>query len=295
MFVKWKAKRLFDRIFGRPDIDKAYKMVGPKDSWYDTITTVHKSLAVIKTLPHESWQIQSHDGCTLHGLFYPCEGSTKTMIWVHGYTSHAERESAFPGLFYRSLGYNLLIPYLRAHGPSEGKYICSGEYEARDIEQWIARLNTRIPLGSIVIHGLSMGGGIVLELCTRDLPNVKAMIADAPNTDIRGALYYYPVSLCKKDGELVSEELHAIYQRVWGIDARDYDWIRKITDGKYPLLFSAGSNENMDEAGQKIRQRNPQDTHVVILPGCDHGNGMYKQTELYQTAIRAFLEQYVER
>ena len=295
MFVKWKAKRLFDRIFGRPDIDKAYKMVGPEDSWYDTITTVHKSLTVIKTLPHESWQIQSHDGCTLHGLFYPCEGSTKTMIWVHGYTSHAERESAFPGLFYRSLGYNLLIPYLRAHGPSEGKYICFGEYEARDIEQWIARLNTRIPLGSIVIHGLSMGGGIVLELCTRDIPNVRGMIADAPNTNMRGIMYHFPVSLWKKDGEQVSGELHAIYQRIWGIDARDCDRIQKIADGKYPLLFSAGSKEKMEEAAEEIKRRNPQDTHVVILPGCDHGNGMYKQTELYQTAIRAFLEQYVER
>ena len=55
------------------------------------------------------------------------------MIWVHGYTSHAERESAFPSLFYRSLGYNVLIPYLRAHDISQGKYISFGALESKDL------------------------------------------------------------------------------------------------------------------------------------------------------------------
>jgi len=58
---------------------------------------------------------------------------------------------------------------------------------------------------------------------------------------------------------------------------------------KYPLLLSAGSNENMDDALLEIKKNNPQDTEVVILPGCNHGNGMYKQTQLYQTAIKEFL------
>ena len=122
MFEKLKGNILFHQLLKRPDINKAYAMVGPEDSWYDTITTVHHSLAQIQKLPHEDWQITSHDGLALKALYYP-GSSKKTMIWVHGYTSHAERESAFPSLFYRSLGFNVLIPYLRAHGPSEGTYI----------------------------------------------------------------------------------------------------------------------------------------------------------------------------
>ena len=125
MFEKLKAYRMFELLLRRQDIRNAYKMVGPEDSWYDTISTVHKSLAQIQKLPHEILQITSHDGLSLKAVFYP-GSSNKTMIWVHGYTSHAERESAFPGLFYHSLGYNVLIPYLRAHGPSEGKYMAYG-------------------------------------------------------------------------------------------------------------------------------------------------------------------------
>ena len=132
MFEKLKANCMFDMLLRRKDIRKAYKMVGPEDSWYDTITTVHNSLAEIQKLPHENLQITSHDGLSLKAIFYP-GSSKKTMIWVHGYTSHAERESAFPGLFYHSLGFNVLIPYLRAHGPSQGKYMAFGALEQMDM------------------------------------------------------------------------------------------------------------------------------------------------------------------
>ena len=52
MFEKLKANILFNNLLKRPDIDKAYKMVGPEDSWYDTITKVHNSLAEIRQNPH---------------------------------------------------------------------------------------------------------------------------------------------------------------------------------------------------------------------------------------------------
>ena len=81
MFEKLKADILFHRLLRRPDITRAYKMVGPEDSWYDTITKVHNSLAEIQKLPHENLQITSHDGLALKAIFYPGT-SNKTMIWV---------------------------------------------------------------------------------------------------------------------------------------------------------------------------------------------------------------------
>jgi len=43
----------------------------------------------------------------------------------------------------------------------------------------------------------------------------------------------------------------------------------------------------------EIKKNNPEETDVVILPGCNHGNGMYKQTEMYQSAIKSFLDRYI--
>lgn len=290
MFEKIKANILFNRLLRRPDINKAYAMVGPEDSWYNTIKTVHDSLAEIQKLPHENWEVTSDDGLKLKGIYYPCEGSEKTVVWVHGYTSHAERESAFPGLFYHSLGFNVLIPYLRAHGPSEGKYISFGPMESDDMERWVERVNEAHPTGSIVFHGLSMGGCVVLDLSTKDLKNVKCMVADAPNTNATGIFRTVAKSMFKKDHEKVFEAILLRYGREFGYDVEAFDCIRNITNCRYPMLLSAGSNENMDDILMRLKTGNPMETTILILPGCNHGNGMYKQTEMYQSGIRAFIE-----
>ena len=132
MFEGLKANILFRKFLGRPNIGKAYAMVPETDSWYDTIKKVHESLAEIRRKPHELLEIRSRDGLKLKGVYYP-NGSHRTVICVYGYTSHAEREWAFPGLFYLSLGYNVLIPYQRAHGASMGEYITFGALEHRDL------------------------------------------------------------------------------------------------------------------------------------------------------------------
>lgn len=293
MFERIKAQSLFHKYLKRPDIMQAYKMVGPEDSWYDTITTVHNSLAEIQKLPCEDWQITSHDGLKLKAKFYPGT-SNKTMIWIHGYTSHAERESAFPGLFYHRLGYNVLIPYLRAHGPSEGKYISFGPIEALDIRGWIELVNARIP-GSILIHGLSMGGGVALDLATMELENVKCMVVDAPSYSISEFFGWQARSNSRNHPEKLLKCLYQRFYQEFGVKAEDYDRRENIRRGKYPILFSAGSMEEMDEVLSLMKARNPLPTEVLILPGCNHGNGMYKQTQLYQTTIRQFLDKYITR
>jgi pimeloyl-ACP methyl ester carboxylesterase len=295
MFEKLKGNMLFHRLLKRHDINQAYKMVGPEDSWYDTITTVHKSLAQMQKLPHEDWSITSCDGLKLKGLYYPCEGSCKTVIWVHGYTSHAERESAFPSLFYRSLGFNVLIPYLRAHGPSQGRYISFGPMERLDIMAWVDMVNERHPDGQILIHGLSMGGGIVLDLATVEMENVKCLLADAPSYSIENVFHYASLDAFKKNSEKVAQYAMARFQKEFVADPCDFDRVANIKDGLYPLLLSAGSNEGMDEVLNQIQQNNPKKTTVLILPGCNHGNGMYKQTEMYQTAIREFIQANMEK
>ncbi len=293
MLEKLKANILFEVLMKRHNIDKAYKMVGPEDSWYDTITTVHNSLAEIKQLPHEDWKITSHDGLALKGVYYPgC--SDQTVIWVHGYTSHAERESAYPGLFYHSLGFNVLVPYLRAHGPSQGKYLSFGPMENQDMLQWVDLVNERHPNGQILIHGLSMGGGIVLDLATMDMKNVMCLLADAPSPSVPEFFKAVTYGTFKNGQEKILGHLRDRFQKEFSADPADYDRVENICRCKYPLLLTAGSNENMNEILDAIKVRNPKPTTVLILPGCNHGNGMYKQTQMYQTAIRGFIDRHMK-
>ena len=50
----------------------------------------------------------------------------------------------------------------------------------------------------------------------------------------------------------------------------------------------------MEELFELIKKENPKETDIIILPGCNHGNGMYKQTELYQNKIKQFLGKTID-
>ena len=293
MFNKLKGNILFNVLLKRLDINRAYKMVGPEDSWYDTIIKVHNSLAEIKKLPHEDVEIISEDNLKLKGLFYASESRNITVIWVHGYSSHAERESAFPELFYHSLGYNFLIPYLRAHGPSEGKYISFGALDYLDIIKWCELINKRISNGKIIIHGLSMGGGIVLDLIDKEIKNVKCLIADAPSVSIEGFFNSVAHSAFKKDGDEVYKYCINKFNKTFKTDISKFNGFKTIANAKYPLLLSAGENEHMDDLLNGLKRISPKETEIIILPGCNHGNGMYKQTDLYQSVIKKFISKNV--
>ncbi|MBQ7415608.1 MAG: alpha/beta fold hydrolase [Oscillospiraceae bacterium] len=295
MFDKFKADILFHQLLKRPDIDKAYAKVPPTDSWYETINKVHESLEKIQMLPHEVVEIQSHDGLTLKAVYYPAQNQTgKAVIFAHGYTSHAEREWAFPGLFYHSLGFNVLIPYQRAHGMSQGKFISFGALEHLDMMKWVEKINLIHPDDSILIHGLSMGGGIVLNLCDKEMKNVKALISDAPNVSIADFFKGICGHVFKKKSEKVLPHVFGRFQREFGVDAKDFDASQIVCNCRYPLLLSAGSMEQREDVFNQLRECNPMDTTIVILPGCNHGNGMYKQTEMFQNAIKTFVDRYID-
>lgn len=294
MLTKLKANMLFHRLLKRPDINKAYAMVGPEDSWYATITKVHQSLAEIRQLPHETLTLTSHDGLQLEAVYYPGESrEAVTVICVHGYTSHAEREWAFPGLFYHSLGYHVLIPYQRAHGPSQGKYITFGALEHLDMMDWVKLINRRSPEDRIILHGLSMGGGIVLDLADKEMTNVKCLIADAPCVCMEELFRSIATSVFKQDGDRVCRHLFRKFKKLFHADVADFNGIDRVSNSRYPLFLTAGSEEHLEEALSQLQTHNPMPTQILILPGCNHGNGMYKQTELFQNALQTFIRNHL--
>jgi fermentation-respiration switch protein FrsA (DUF1100 family) len=190
------------------------------------------------------------------------------------------------------MGYNVLVPYLRAHGPSQGKYITFGPMDAMDLKKWIDLVNQRVP-GSIILHGLSMGGGIALDLASMELENVKCILADAPSYSIPEFFSGVARYNSKKNPDKLFDALSGRFSKVFGKDVSGFDRRETIREGKYPLLLTAGSLEEQEEVLSILKDRNPHPTTILILPGCNHGNGMYKQTRMYQDAIREFVEQYM--
>ena len=118
-------------------------------------------------------------------------------------------------------------------------------------------------------------------------------MVDAPSIGLDSLLLNAAQHVFKKTYHKVYPHMYRRFQKEFGVNPFTYDRIENIQNGRYPLLLSAGSMENMEDIMEEIRFNNPKDSTVLILPGCNHGNGMYKQTELYQSAIKAFLEEHM--
>lgn len=286
---------MFTKLLKRPDIDKSYAMVKKTDSWYETIVKIHNSLNEVQKFPHQMLEIISHDNLKLKAVYYPSEKSSNiTVIFLHGFGSHPEREGAFPALFYLSLGYNVLIPYQRAHGLSEGDFISFGAKECADLLCWIDKINEMNSNNDIIIHGLSMGGGIALAVSDKVMKNVKGIIAESPNASIKNAFLKVAKMIFKKNYEKVVSYALERFEKEFGVDAGNFESVDIVSKCKYPILLSAGSNESFDELLENIKNANPNNTEIIILPDCDHANGMYKQTELYQKKIKEFLKNVID-
>ncbi len=128
----------------------------------------------------EQVEILSHDGLRLCGYFLPAENARATLILMHGYRSAELFDFSCIYEHLHNRGFNLLVPWQRAHGKSEGKLICFGVKERIDCSRWAEyiseRLGKKLP---IILEGMSMGATTVLMAAGLDLPeNVAGIVAD---------------------------------------------------------------------------------------------------------------------
>lgn len=128
---------------------------------------------------HEELTMESFDGLKLSAVWIPAENARGTVILAHGYHSNFLVDFGPVLEVYHRKGLNLLLPYQRSHGRSQGKFITYGVKESRDMQQWITLLNQRFGQVPILCSGLSMGASTMMYLAGRELPeNVKAFVVD---------------------------------------------------------------------------------------------------------------------
>lgn len=140
---------------------------------------------------YETHTITSYDGLKLagHYLSAPVPEPACILLCIHGYRSSSFKEYGIYKNFYHDrLQADMMCPDQRAHGESEGKYICYGVKERRDVLDWINYLNrlSAQRYGKILpiyLHGISMGCATVLMARELGYPeNVKGIIADCGYT-----------------------------------------------------------------------------------------------------------------
>ena len=257
--------------------------------------TEEKQLAEqwIETINSEKVEVTAKDGIILKGTEYiKDEKSNDWAIILHGYRSSPDSVISI-GRHFSEEGYNVLIPYMRATGESEGEYIGMGWLDKDDLQCWINKIIEQNNNANIVLHGSSMGAATVLMASGDDLPsNVKAIIEDSGYTSVwdifaseakvRFGLPEFPV--------LNMFEIVANFRAKY--DIKKASALEQVKKANIPILFIHGDSDDFvpEYMCEQLYNAANCKKEKLIIQGAGHTESRYKEPETYYNKIFEFLK-----
>lgn len=251
----------------------------------------------LETTPYEKVSIQSFDGLTLRGRFYPAADAKGTLLLMHGYRANAVDNFSCIAEFYHRLGYHLLLASQRSHGDSDGKYICFGVKERFDCRDWAVYLSQRPDCAgkSIFLDGISMGATTVLMAAGLELSEtVDGIIADSGFTspwdivaDIAKRRYRLPA-------HPLLDGLDLMTRCFAGFRLKEYSTLEAMRQNRLPTLFVHGERDGFVPCHMTVQSHAAcaSEKQLVIVPGAGHGGSYLVDQENCETILRAFLERH---
>lgn len=118
----------------------------------------------------------------------PClQARGRCAVILHGYADAKVGAIAWAPLWH-ALGYNLLVPDLRAHGESDGAVCTAGFFERNDLGQVLDELRASRPddARQLVLFGISMGAAVAAATAAQR-SDIAAVIMESPYAEFSRA------------------------------------------------------------------------------------------------------------
>ena len=256
----------------------------------------HAWLAETETEPVS---VCAKDGLILAGQLLYANAPVKGVILLfHGYHSSCQRDFAIQAKTLHDAGYHLILVSQRAHGNSEGKYICFGVKERWDVGAWCCLAQQRFGELPIGLMGLSMGAATVLMSAGTPLPTgVRCIVGDCGFTtpwaitiralQYRHKIYPYPV---------------IYFMNYWcrllaGYDYRDATVPEAMKQSKLPVLLLHGEADRYVPAdmSREIAALDPERIELVLIPHATHGKAVFYDPEQYLSRLLHFFDTHMTK
>ena len=228
----------------------------------------------------------------LHGYIAKNEKESKTwVIAVHGYTDSAYFmvDAVKQFLHY---GYNVLIPDLRAHGKSEGKYIGMGWLDRLDIAKWVDYINDNYPNKKIILYGVSMGAATVMMSAGENLKNVVCAIEDCGYVSVEEEMGYQLKKIFKLPKFPVIYISSIICKLKSGYYFKEASCITQLNKSKIPILFIHGDRDTFVPTFMVYELYNQYKAKkdILVINNATHAKAMYQDGIKYWDKIFKFLD-----
>lgn len=261
----------------------------------DLAKIIRDAMADVPSIPYEPVYITAYDGIRLFGRFYTAEKEAKrTILLVHGFHTSALHNFSCVMRFYLENGSNLLLIDQRAHGESEGGYICFGTKERFDVLRWCQYLEER--LGSdhtVILDGVSMGcTSSLLAAALPELPkNVKGVIADCGFSSAEEEFRHVIRRNFHLPPEPITWLADKFSRRFAGFGFQDVSTLTEVPKITIPVLFVHGEKDTFVPTENTQQNYNVclSPKRMVIVPEAAHGTSYLVEREKCTQEILRFI------
>lgn len=243
------------------------------------------------------WEIESEDGLSLKGFFYPAAKESQTYVLaVHGYT--VDHRDIVPAIKpFADQGYHVLAIDQRGRGESEGDFLSMGWLEKDDVVLWTKKIVEQDPQAQIILYGESMGAATVMMASGEKLPEqVKAVVEDCGYTS---AYAMFQDQLKARFGLPEFPFLPAaklIGQLRAGFNFGDASAIDQLKKADLPILFIHGGADDYVPTymGRELYESYQGEKELLIIEGAEHGASADVDPTLYYDTVFAFLNKILQ-
>ena len=293
-YKKVKRKNAWDENEDDPnDVDLYPKCLPYRDELLE-------SRKWVKSQDLADFSVTSYDGLTLRAKYVPANDLKGIVLMMHGYRSSALHDFSLAIKIFHDMGYGCMLPYHRAHGDSEGKYLTYGVKERYDVISWCRLIEERFPGVPVILDGISMGGATVLMASGLELPdNVKGIIADCAYTTPY-AIFAHVMRQNFKMGPFPFLFTSSIYARIRaGFKMKSASTLDALKKNRLPLLIAHGESDtlvphSMSEQNFEVAKENC-DATFLSVPGADHGLSFLVDRERYTEEVKKLLDKCINK
>ena len=239
------------------------------------------------------------DGRRLHAYYLPrhpkhdSASVARTALLIHGYRNCAIDMMHLGYMYHHSMGYNIFLPDLHAHGQSDGESIQMGWKDRLDAMRWcqVAESLFRPPM---VVHGISMGAATTMMLSGEEnLPaSITHFIEDSGYTS---AWDEFESELANQFSLPAFPLLHLTSLLC---DAM-YDWnfaeasaLRQVEKCQKPMLFIHGDADTFVPTWMvhPLHEAHGGEKQLWLTEGVEHALSYQQYPQEYTAIVRSFVE-----
>ena len=229
---------------------------------------------------------------------YEIQNKKESNVWVIGAHGYTETACSMAGVAKQFLnyGYNVLMPDLRAHGKSEGKYIGMGWLDRLDLIEWINYLIQKYGNIKIILYGISMGAATVMMTSGEKLPsNVRMIIEDCGYTSVWDEFAYELKYIFKLPTFPTLYNANIMTKIRAGYSLKKASCIKQIKKSTTPTLFIHGDQDKFVPFYMldKLYDATKCKKEKLIIKGAGHAEAQEIDSQKYWHTVRKFIKRYI--